>query len=299
MRSPQTWNRYSYVQNDPANLIDPRGTSACGPIFRDAKQRPGRGGQSAGYEDVRFVNASFTSEATSEDGEDDIDPCGGLGGADGGLSLPETSASAGADPCANSQSTFCVVGTGQTPAVDPDPDPEDPGPVSVDGGIDISILPIGSTPGRTPCPPVPAHPGLPNNQIQTMINQSEQVLHSAMLSQVKNPIGYLFGFWTASFLVGGQWDFKDSPSAQGSSSQQAALRVFGNFAFGATLSGMGYSLYFTQNAAGVAQIAICLKGGACGSGVPLNQFPFGDQAGDQADIIRGWQYEQAVKKDCK
>jgi hypothetical protein len=100
-------------------------------------------------------------------------------------------------------------------------------------------------------------------------------------------------------VPGGAWDYKSqfSPSSQGYDYNLAM--VFGNFDFGAVLSGLGFNYYLTQNAAGIAQIGICFSGGACGSGVPGFVFPFGDQVGDAAEIKQGLDFEKGVLAGCK
>ena len=62
------------------------------------------------------------------------------------------------------------------------------------------------------------------------------------------------------------------------------------------LESLGFSYFFTQNAAGVAQIGICLFGGARGTGVPGVVYPFGDEIDDAIFVQIGWNYE---KQNCK
>ena len=62
-------------------------------------------------------------------------------------------------------------------------------------------------------------------------------------------------------------------------------------AFGAVTESIGLNYYEAQNVAGMVQIGICLAGGSCGTGYPLFQYPFGDQANDAAFIQRGHTYE--------
>jgi hypothetical protein len=52
------------------------------------------------------------------------------------------------------------------------------------------------------------------------------------------------------------------------------------------------------NAAGVAQIGICIFGGACGTGVPGVLYPYGDQITDAIDVQKGYNYEAAVQAGC-
>ena len=60
-----------------------------------------------------------------------------------------------------------------------------------------------------------------------------------------------------------------------------------------------FSYTFTQNAAGVAQIAICITGGSCATGIPGLQYPFGDQVSDAAEIKKGFDYEAAKRAGCQ
>lgn len=68
----------------------------------------------------------------------------------------------------------------------------------------------------------------------------------------------LVGFLTASFMEGGQWDYKNG-FEEGTAHD--AAKEFGNFAFGAVMQSIGMSYYLAQNAAGVAQVAISIRGG--------------------------------------
>lgn len=107
----------------------------------------------------------------------------------------------------------------------------------------------------------------------------------------------LFGFLTGQFAPGGAWDYKKNyPKGTG---DQENARAFGNFDFGAVLESFGFSYFFTQNAAGIAQIGICLSGGACGTGIPGVQYPYGDQISDAADVKKGFNYEAAKQAGCK
>jgi hypothetical protein len=75
------------------------------------------------------------------------------------------------------------------------------------------------------------------------------------------------------------------------------------------------AILFTQNAAGVTQIGICVAlslgnqvngaggghGDGCGgmSGLPVIVFPYGDQIPDAVDIQNGYNYEIAKLAGCQ
>ena len=130
--------------------------------------------------------------------------------------------------------------------------------------------------------------------IQKNIDAAQQFLSDALVNDTAGT-GFVqfLGYLTAQFAVRGPWDYKNDPQ-YGSSA-----RDFGNFDFGAVLASTGATYYQTQNAAGVAQIGICIFGGACGTGVPGFVFPYGDQVGDAAQIKKGWNYESKVMSGCK
>jgi hypothetical protein len=91
------------------------------------------------------------------------------------------------------------------------------------------------------------------------------------------------------------WDYKANykPGAD-----QDKAKDFVNFNFGAVLESLGFSYFFTQNAAGVAQIGICKKGGYCGVGIPGVVFPFGDSIDDAVNVKRGFDYQRRVDRGC-
>ena len=184
--------------------------------------------------------------------------------------------------------------------------------------IPVYLLPPGETPPSadgTHGPKCHAVPSLPGNsnpaaQIQTNIDSANDVFSTALqdayqsgapdqATAVASAFGQLFAYLARQFVPGGAWDYKSqfSPSSQGYDYNLAM--VFGNFDFGAVLSGLGFNYYLTQNAAGIAQIGICFSGGACGSGVPGFVFPFGDQVGDAAEIKQGLDFEKGVLAGCK
>ncbi len=154
-------------------------------------------------------------------------------------------------------------------------------------------------PPKVPCIQ-PAHPGLSDDQIQKMIDQAHVMLDAAKMGQEGGMPGFL-GNMIGSFFLGGPWDFKDASGVVQGSSTQKQLRIFGNFAFGAVMEGLGFNLYQTKSIAGTAQVAICIaKGGAdgsCGAGIPFVKPPYGDQPADQMDIEKGFKYETAVQGD--
>jgi Bacterial toxin 44 len=94
------------------------------------------------------------------------------------------------------------------------------------------------------------------------------------------------------FRPGGAWDYKHFYTPGTADYQQA--QDFGNFDFGAVLRGLGFNVYTTLNAAGVAQIYICASGRACGVGIPGLVYPFGDQLTDTVNVLRGFDYEGVI-----
>jgi RHS repeat-associated protein len=199
----------------------------------------------------------------------------------------------------------CPPGSGNTcveTVASPDPVPYDYSPI---GGHYVGVQPALTVTGwdadhgvLPKCGTLPNAPqGLNGSTIQNNINQAQQVLSSDLT--MPDPEGggasgvlAFLGYLTAQFAPGGAWDYK-SQTQYGSSAQN-----FGNFNFGAVMASLGASYYQTQNAAGVAQIGICLFGGACGTGVPGVVFPFGDQVSDAAQIKQGWNYESNVMAGC-
>jgi RHS repeat-associated protein len=154
---------------------------------------------------------------------------------------------------------------------------------------------------KTPCPPVPTLPRANGAaQIQQNITSASNVFYSAVASDSEGGGGaalpVLLGYLTGQFSPKGGWDYKNKEK-RGTPGYSQAME-FGNFDFGAVLAGLGFSLTFTQSAAGIAQIVICISGGSCGTGVPFVQYPYGDQAGDQRQIMAGYNYEQAVLAGC-
>jgi RHS repeat-associated protein len=145
------------------------------------------------------------------------------------------------------------------------------------------------------CPSVTkAPPGLDAAQIQKNIDAAQQYLSNALVNDTEGQGFFQFlGYLTAQFAPRGAWDYKSDPQ------YGPSARDFGNFNFGAVLASTGATYYQTQNAAGVAQIGICIFGGACGTGVSGFVFPYGDQVGDASLIKKGWTYENAVMTGCK
>ena len=140
-------------------------------------------------------------------------------------------------------------------------------------------------------------PGIADDQIQQNIDEAQSFYeHQAAIGD-PNAIWTFFGFLAAKFAPGGDWDYKKNYSSGGQDRQVA--QDFGNFDFGAVLESLGFSYAFTQNAAGVAQIGICMSGGACGKGIPLIQYPFGDQLLDAAVVHKGWDYQARMDAGCQ
>jgi RHS repeat-associated protein len=149
-------------------------------------------------------------------------------------------------------------------------------------------------PSFTPYPPCvqPPHPGVGDDQIAKMI--AEAKAHDG------NPIE-LAKFLVSKFAPSGDWDYKSKVDRKQQPTEYAEAMKYGNFAFGATMAGLGLSYYQAQNAAGIAQIFIMLKGGAAGdpTGIPLLSYPYGDQKQDAMQIKSGWNYEHRLMTlDC-
>ena len=154
------------------------------------------------------------------------------------------------------------------------------------------------TPAGGPCPPLPALPSnIPTDQVQQNITDAKDYFGKRFDDDPETAVLSLLGYLTAKFQEGGDWDYKKN--YRPFTADRTNAQNFGNFDFGAVLESLDFSYYFTQNAAGVAQIAICAKGGACGSGIPGVMFPYGDQLSDAIYVRKGFDYETAKRADCK
>jgi hypothetical protein len=147
------------------------------------------------------------------------------------------------------------------------------------------------------CPPLPALPSnISKDQVQKNITTAQDLYNGLLATDPEDALPALFGFFVGKFAPGGDWDYKKNyPSG---TQDQSSARIFGNFDFGAVLQSFDFSYTFTQSAAGVAQIAICVTGGACGTGIPGLAYPFGDQVTDAVDIKKGFDYEAAERTGC-
>ena len=140
------------------------------------------------------------------------------------------------------------------------------------------------------------------DQIQANIAEAHAYYDALVSTEVAtgepmNPRGALIGFFIDRFREKGKWDYK-SNYANGTEDQRLA-RVFGNFNFGAVLESFGLDYTVTQSAAGATQILICGTGGSCGTGVPFISAPFGDQAVDSVDIMKGSIYAYREIHGCR
>ena len=156
-------------------------------------------------------------------------------------------------------------------------------------------------PGATKCPPIARPSAIPYDQIRANIAQAHDIYDGVMTSNPEGALPALFGFFIAQFAPGGAWDYKDLPQYRDGPEHDLA-RDFGNFNFGAILRSFGFSYYFTQNAAGAAQVGICAKtlltgngSGSCGVGVPGLVFPYQDQISDAVLIQNGYSYEKWIE----
>jgi RHS repeat-associated protein len=104
----------------------------------------------------------------------------------------------------------------------------------------------------------------------------------------------MIGWLTLQFMPTGPWDYKFGSGVAGTPDYQDAT-VFGNFNFGAVMASLGLSYTQTQSAAGAAQTLICAGGGSCGTGLPFNGWPYGDQEGDASVIYNGWAWYTQLK----
>ncbi len=124
------------------------------------------------------------------------------------------------------------------------------------------------------CPPIPRrfhrHPN-GQSKVQTDVAQANQFYESQLGNGPDAALYALFGFLIGKFAPGGDWDFKTG-YAPGTPDRVAA-QAFGNFNFGAVIESLGFDYYFTQNAAGVAQIGICLARGLAQGSVVAAGFP--------------------------
>jgi RHS repeat-associated protein len=222
------------------------------------------------------VDADPTDGGCWWDAENEILRCsvtgsgGGGGGNDGGEG-------GGGETCDENPFLASCLGP-PPPFVDPDLDPD----------------PANSLP---PCPPmVTPPPGISNGQIQQNINIAHAVTSAARgLRPLSLEIDA--AFLTVMFWKGGPWDYKKEYN---NTPYYDQAKDFGNFDFGAVMASLGLNYYLTQNAAGTAQIAICLTGGNCdGTGIPLFTYPYGDQASDAAVIKQGFDWERAKLAGCK
>ncbi|MCX6612195.1 MAG: hypothetical protein NTW74_15245 [Acidobacteria bacterium] len=148
------------------------------------------------------------------------------------------------------------------------------------------------------CPPAPQLPGgNATEQIQRNIDAAHAFFDKALTSDPEGAFLALFGYFTRQFQPGGDWDYKKD--FQAGTDDQRNARIFGNFNFGAVLESFNFSAYFTQVAAGAAQVGIWIGGGAAGEGIPLFLYPYGDQVVDARDIRRGFDYGAARRKGCQ
>jgi RHS repeat-associated protein len=148
------------------------------------------------------------------------------------------------------------------------------------------------------CPSLPKlPPGIGAGQIQAMVNEATAYLNTQLYHDPENVGTDLIAFLMSKFLPGGDWDYKHNYQP-GSTDYKNAM-TFGNFAFGSVMEGLGLTYIEGQNAAGGAQILICLAGGSCGQGFPVVEFPFGDQAEDAAEVERGYAYQRKYQAGCQ
>ena len=156
-------------------------------------------------------------------------------------------------------------------------------------------------PKAPPCPEELSPPtGVSADQLQQNIDAAHAFFNDAMSVYRDRPdqaFAALMNFFVARFRPGGAWDYK--AKYQPGTAERSAAQAFGNFNFGAVLQSFNFSYTFTQSAAGVAQIGICLGGGSCGSGIPFRTYPFGDQATDAVDVQKGYDFEAAKRAGCQ
>jgi hypothetical protein len=114
----------------------------------------------------------------------------------------------------------------------------------------------------------------------------------------------LYVTWMGEWLFqqfgnNGSWDYKRKKNVTNQNpNQYQNVLNFGNFNFGAVMAGLGLTYYEAQNAAGIYQVYLAMRGGTPGEGFPLFSFPYGDQVKDANLVQQGFSYEQAIKSGC-
>ena len=105
--NPQSLNRYSYVLNNPGNLVDPSGQ--CGEMYDTKRHKKrlsyGEGGRELDYEDSEDFLASQDMP---------IDPCAGTGGGASGGSSGGGGGGATVDPLPSGTESVCTTYPGGT-----------------------------------------------------------------------------------------------------------------------------------------------------------------------------------------
>jgi RHS repeat-associated protein len=260
---PGSWNRYAYGGGDPVNHNDPSGL-----CYQDAYERFWTDSGTDCWQDSTFLSYLRSNGSAQLDDRTvypapETDPC----------VLPENSDGCGFQGPGG--------GTGTSPG----------------GGGGGG----GAPPKAPPCPEELSPPtGVSADQLQQNIDAAHAFFNDAMSVYRDRPdqaFAALMNFFVARFRPGGAWDYK--AKYQPGTAERSAAQAFGNFNFGAVLQSFNFSYTFTQSAAGVAQIGICLGGGSCGSGIPFRTYPFGDQATDAVDVQKGYDFEAAKRAGCQ
>jgi len=261
---PQSLDRYSYVRNDPTNLVDPLGMDESLTCSQGGGLDDGTGGAGSG---VCQGNSTVVAIITYEG-------IGSFGCTDQGciqVDAPQTVTvnSGGLDT-----SSTDVDGGGML-----DGDVMGGG-IGMPQGENIAKLIEKLTGGpKFPCPPIPKH------------SQSMDVnANIAKAEEHRDYVGTGAGsLWFYNQVKnGGPWDYKLQPP-------KGAYDDFGNFNYGATGTAVGFSPGTLLRAAGAKK---WWESSGAPYGKPWGDYPYGNQTDKQEWIQDGINYYNEKKKGC-
>ncbi len=142
---------------------------------------------------------------------------------------------------------------------------------------------------------------------KTYLDEAMQIDPSHQQEAALGALVIVSAWWVNQIRPGGAWDYK----------RQGTYEEFGNFDFGATAAALGVPYYIGQNGAGLVNITSNVRTFAerilrklngdtkplpdwWAHGVPLLQWPFGDDYTDALNINKGYAfYEAKTKGQCK